>query len=330
MRQVRHHRTGAAALGALLVAAGAAALGLHDPSATATPTGGTATDPCAPPPSAPAASALRNAGRAALDGMPTKVLVVLEENEARVSALRSMPYLSSLATTYAQATHYCAVTHPSLPNYLAIAGGSTLGVTDDRPPAQHPLAATSVFGQALAAGHTAATFAEDMPRPCTLVNSGTHAYVPRHNPWTYFVPERAACATGDLPAGTTDLGALQSAIDTGTLPDVGMLVPDLCDDGHDCPLATADAWLASWLPRLMAGPDYAQGRLAVVITFDEGFLSNNTVAFVVVSPYVSRVVVTTPLTHYSLSRSLSATVGAPPLLSAASAPAMPPALHLPS
>jgi phosphatidylinositol-3-phosphatase len=53
--------------------------------------------------------------------------------------------------------------------------------------------------------------------------------------------------------------------------------PNLCDDGHDVPcvtgapggLAQADAFLAQWVPKIMAAPAYRDGGL-VVITFDEG------------------------------------------------------------
>ena len=54
-------------------------------------------------------------------------------------------------------------------------------------------------------------------------------------------------------------------------------MPDLCNDGHDAPcvtgtpggLAQADAFLARWVPKIMAAPAYRDGGL-IVITFDEG------------------------------------------------------------
>jgi len=39
---------------------------------------------------------------------------------------------------------------------LAITGGSTFGVTDDDGPGEHPLPGPSAFGQAIAAGKSAA------------------------------------------------------------------------------------------------------------------------------------------------------------------------------
>ena len=45
---------------------------------------------------------------------------------------------------------YTAIRHPSLPNYLAIASGSTHGVTDDGDPSAHQLRGRTVFDQAIA------------------------------------------------------------------------------------------------------------------------------------------------------------------------------------
>ena len=106
-----------------------------------------------------------SAGLSAPGVRPSKALVVVEENETAALALQDMPNLASLADTFGQALNYRAVTHPSLPNYLAIAGGSTFGITDDNPPADHAIAGYSVFDGSVAAGATAKTYAEAMPVP---------------------------------------------------------------------------------------------------------------------------------------------------------------------
>jgi acid phosphatase len=260
---------------------------------------------------------------------PTKVLVVVEENHTQGSALAGMPYLASLASTYGRTTAYHAVSHPSLPNYLAIAGGSTFGVHDDRSPASHHLTGPSAFDRAIAGGRTAKTYADAMPAPCAL--TATSRYAVKHNPWAYFADpgSRANCRQFDVPLGTTTSGALRHDVDTGTLPTVGLLVPDICHDGHDCSLATADTWLRSWLTVIRQGPDYRSGRLAIVVTFDEDDNSGgNTVLTVVVSPYTSHVVSNRPFTHYSLARYLAEITATSPLRAAATAPSMRADFHL--
>src|SRR5690349_6842465 len=69
-------------------------------------------------PAMSSASASGTTATTATTGRITKLLVVVEENHSRRVALASMPYLRRLATRYGQATHYWAVTHPSLQNYL--------------------------------------------------------------------------------------------------------------------------------------------------------------------------------------------------------------------
>lgn len=224
-----------------------------------------------------------------------------------------MPYLAGLANQYGQTTGYRAVTHPSLPNYLALAGGSTFGVIDDLPPSSHPIRQVSVFDAAIAAGGTAKTYAEAMPGPCAAEPVGRYAV--KHNPWAYFSSHisRDHCRRFDLPMGDPGNGALRHDVDIGALPTVGLLVPDLCNDGHDCPLSTADNWLRRWLPVIMGGPDYLAGDLVIIVTFDEDDrTAGNAVLTTVIAPTVSRVVIRAQLNHYSLNRYLAELGGTSP------------------
>ena len=265
----------------------------------------------------------------AMTQRPTKVLVLVEENKTDQAALTGMPYLASLARTYGRASDYHAIRHPSLPNYLAIAGGSTFGVTDDAFPSRHRLTGPSVFDRAIATGHTAKTYAEAMPASCSLTS--TTRYGVKHNPWAYFADAgpHASCRRFDVPMGTTTSGALRSDVVAGRLPTVGLAVPDICHDGHSCSLRVADDWLRSWLPVIFAGPDFRRGQLAVVVTFDEDDKSaDNKVLTVVMSHATSHLTATSPYTHYSLSRYLSEVAGTTPLRLAARAADFRAAFHL--
>lgn len=245
-----------------------------------------------------------------------KVLVFVLENHDLVQSMKQLPATMQLLRQYSYATQFRALTHPSLPNYLAIAGGSTFGVTDDRKPGAHPIHGASVFGAAIEAGGTAAVYAEGMDSNCQRHNAGVYAV--RHNPWTYFLDERDLCAEFDVP-----LEQLSGAIDAAALPQVGLVVPGLCNDAHDCPLSTTDAWFAKWLPRVMDGPDFRSGRLAIVVTADEDDRSHdNLILTGVIHPDALGQIVTTPLNHLSLSRLLSEVAGAAPLRDAADAPSM--------
>ena len=257
-------------------------------------------------------------------GVVTKVLVFVEENHSLSQMRSGMPYTFSLARRYGYATGYRAIRHPSLPNYVAIAGGQTFGITDDGSPADYPVRSASVFGQAIAARKTAAVYVDGMPGNCAT-SSGGSSYAVKHNPWAYFTGERASCRRYNVP-----VGALGGAIARATLPNVGMVVPNECHDAHNCSLGTADAWFKGWMTRILQGPDWKSGHLAVIVTADEDDHSgSNTVLTVVIHPSQRGHVVTAPLTHYSLTRLYEEVTHTRYLFGAASARSMATAFGLP-
>lgn len=277
-----------------------------------------------PAPAPPTSSPARSVVPPARSGVVTKVLVFVEENHSISEMQAQMPYTSALARQFGYATHYTAIGHPSLPNYLAIAGGQTHGITNDDPPPANPVSGSSVFGQAARAGKTVSVYAEAMASNCATSDGGT-GYAVKHNPWAYFTSERAACLKYDVSADR-----LGGAITGATLPNVGMVIPNLCHDAHDCSLATADTWFKAEMTKIFTGPDWKSGHLAVVLTGDEDDQSQaNTVLTVVIHPSQKAHVVTTALTHYSLTRLYEEVAGVPFLFGAASAPSMSTAFGLP-
>jgi phospholipase C len=304
----RGRRRNPAVIQPLAVAAGCLCLltacgGSGTPASSATPASTATAAPAtgsAAPPATPGTGRVR------------KILVIMEENHSAGEVFPSgMPYLWRLAQRYGHATNWTAIGHPSLPNYLAIFGGSAFNSPPDCSPGSgcnYP--GPSVFGQALARGETARAYQESMPAPCDTSSSG--AYDVNHNPWAYFPSEAAACRAGDVPAGTPASGTLVSDVRAGTLPTIGMITPNLNHDGHNGTLAQADAWLHGWLPVLMSGPDWRQGRLAIVVVFDEGDTTNQ-VPFVFIAPGVSGAVLRQPADHYALTRMIDEVIGARPL-----------------
>lgn len=210
----------------------------------------------------------------------------------------SAPYLSRLANGCGVATNYAAVAHPSLPNYLAATSGSDWGIRDDADPSAHPLAQPSIFGQT-----DWRSYEESMPSNCDRTSSGLYAV--KHNPAAYFTPLRAQCRKWDVP-----LGELQPA----RLPSFTFITPNLCNDMHDCPVGTGDAWLARWVPRILSGSDYRSGRTALFITFDEAEDRSNRVVTVVVAPSTRPGTRSAArFTHYSLLKTTEDMLGLPHL-----------------
>jgi hypothetical protein len=245
----------------------------------------------------------------------SKVLVIVEENHSLSEMESSMPYLFGLAQQYSYASNYSGLTHPSLPNYLAIAAGSFFGISDDNPPSSHPLSGSTVFGQAISKGKTAKTYCESMPSNNYQSDSGNYAV--KHNPWAYFTSEVSWANQFDISASS-----FTSDASNNRLPTVSMLVPNLIDDAHDGTLTDADNYLQSVLPSVLNSSDFTSGALAVVVTADEddGTQSNKVLTTVLhASLNGSHKVVSTALNHYSLSRLLSQLSGSTPLNNATSA-----------
>ncbi len=249
----------------------------------------------------------------------TKLLVFVVENHSLDQMSHDMPYTFGLAQKYGYSTAFTALTHPSLPNYLALAGGDMFGVTNDGPPSSHVASGRSVFGQALALGRSARLYADGMPGTCALENGGDR-YAVKHNPWAYFIEERDLCQAADVP-----MDSFASDSSSGDLPSAGMVVPNLCHDAHDvdCDLRDADDWMRTYVGEALAGPDFASGHLAVIVTADEDDRSqDNTILTTVFHPSQHGNVVDTPLTTYSLTRLYEQVLGADFLGNAATAPDM--------
>src|SRR6185312_1438704 len=78
---------------------------------------------------------------------------------------RQTPFINALARRYALVRSMYAITHPSLPNYLALTGGSPFGITSDCTDCHVPTA-TSLADQLTAAGLSWKAYMEDLPHPC--------------------------------------------------------------------------------------------------------------------------------------------------------------------
>lgn len=77
------------------------------------------------------------------------------------------------------ASGYSAITHPRLPNYLAIFAGPAFSNPQDcRPGPGCSYLGPSVFGQALGVGKTARAYQESMPAPCDQSDSGNFGAAP--------------------------------------------------------------------------------------------------------------------------------------------------------
>ena len=208
-------------------------------------------------------------------------LLMMENKEyGRIVGNPSAPFLSDLIARSALSTNDHAITHPSQPNYIALVAGSTSGVRDD---GKHDLDAPNLFDQIEAAGRSWAVFAQNVPAGCfrgtdaTDGPDGPGKYVRKHNPAISF---RGISGDPARCAGITDFSHFDP-----TAADFEMVIPNLCNDMHDCSVATGDAFLRSFVPRITDSPAFADSVL--FITWDEGTSSEGGgghVALVATSP----------------------------------------------
>ena len=236
------------------------------------------------------------------------VVVIVMENKdcGDVIGNDQAPFLNALARRYALATNYFGITHPSLPNYLSLTGGSTFGITQDC--TDCVVHATNLVDQLERAGVSWKAYMEGLPRPC--FNGATAGrYAKKHDPFVYYsdvVGSPARCSR------VVPLSQLAIDLQRSRLPKFAWITPDLCHDMHDCGVAAGDRFLAGVVPGLLRalGP-----RGVLFVTWDEGEsdsargccekATGGRVATVVAGQPVRRgIEVAIPYDHYSLLRTI--------------------------
>ncbi|GAB1640924.1 alkaline phosphatase family protein [Krasilnikovia sp. MM14-A1259] len=239
----------------------------------------------------------------AVPGFDHIVLVMFENKSASQITGSSAPYFTALAAQGATFTQSYAITHPSQPNYIALFSGSTQGVTSDDCPKS--FTGANLGAQLTGAGLSFTGYSEGMPSDgYTGCSSGN--YRRKHNSWVDFstVPAAANRTFAAFPA------------DYATLPTVSFVSPDMCNDMHDCSIATGD----TWLQRNLDG--YAQWAKThnslLIVTFDEdNYLALNRIHTTFVGAHVTPGSSATKITHYTVLRTIEAAYGLPALGGAA-------------
>ena len=228
------------------------------------------------------------------------VIVIVFENKERSSVLGSAPTFDALGAKYAHLAGYRGVTHPSLPNYLALVSGSTQGITSDC--TECIVDAPSLADTLERSKKTWKTYAEGLPSPgWTGPSSGR--YAKKHDPFLYF---RSIVSKPARRNRVVPLGQLWRDLARRRLPNFALVVPDLCNSTHDCPVSTGDAWLARVAKPLLASPQLAGSVIFVI--YDEGATSvggGGETAALALGPAVRRGTTYSPvLNHYGLLRTI--------------------------
>jgi hypothetical protein len=236
------------------------------------------------------------------------IVVVMENKDYRqVIGVPEAPYINSLAEKYGIALNYRAITHPSLPNYLALLGGSTFDIRSNCTDCH--VDAPSLISRLEEAGISWKAYVEGLPSPCSR-DALVGRYAKKHNPFMYFddiLSDQSRCSK------VVPLTELDRDLKADSLPRYVWITPDLCHDMHDCTVAEGDAFLTGLIPHLLPTLDPSG---VLFLTWDESAIESGQdggrVATIVAGPTVhggfrSKV----RYSHYSLLHTIEESWGLP-------------------
>ena len=240
------------------------------------------------------------------------IFTIVMENHSYAEIIgntAAAPYINQLAGQYGLAANYFAVTHPSLPNYLALTGGDTFGITTDCTTC-FVGAPNLVADRVAPSGRTWKAYMESMPSTCFVGDA--YPYMQKHDPFMYFNDIRTTVQCSHVVPFTGFAGDLASA---STTPSYVWVTPNMCNDMHDCSISAGDTWLKNNLPTILNSPAYTTQNSLVLITWDEDDgTQNNQVATLVIAKGVPAGFKSgTPYTHYSLLKTIEQAWGLAPL-----------------
>jgi hypothetical protein len=222
------------------------------------------------------------------------VFLIVMENHSAAEALAS-PFIASLAARYRVASNYSAITHPSVPNYLALTSGQTWGVSDD---SYHVLPRADLGDQLTAAGVSWRAYMEGLSVQGCL--GSPFPYDPGHNPFAYY--------GGACPPNVVPFTSLSADLDHGT-PSFLWIGPDDCHNAHSCAMVVGDDWLRETVNLIQHSAAWQPSSI-LFITWDEddGSTSNH-VLTLVVGPGLSHQIVYRAYNHYSLLATIEDLMG---------------------
>ncbi|WP_329569574.1 alkaline phosphatase family protein [Kitasatospora sp. NBC_01266] len=230
---------------------------------------------------------------------PAHVVVVMEENHSFddiIGDTDDAPYINSLADQGALMTSSFGVTHPSEPNYMALFGGDTFGLTGDSCPVNEGNT-PNLGSELLAAGKTFTGYAEGLPSVgSTKCTSGEYAR--KHAPWANF---------SNIPtADQQPFSAFPS--NYSKLPTLSFVIPNLDDDMHDGTIAQGDSWLQNNLSNYATWAQ--QNNSLLIVTWDEDdYTESNQIPTIVVGAGVAPGQYSETINHYNLLATLEQMYG---------------------
>ena len=185
----------------------------------------------------------------------SNVVIVLGENQNYSTSYNSsnMPYLTSLANEYGIGVNYYSDTHPSIGNYLNLATGNILTDDDSRTPQNFPVSLNNIALEVQNAGGTWKDYIENNPSNATCKGLTQGSYYVRHDPLQYLT------TVNTERTHYVCFSQFQNDLLRHQLPTLSWLVPNGCDDAHDCSIQTFDNWLRNEIGLLLTTSYFRPG-----------------------------------------------------------------------
>ncbi len=238
---------------------------------------------------------------------PRHVFLIVMENHSADQAMRG-PFTASLAAKYRVADNYHAITHPSVPNYLALTSGQTWGVRDD---SYRVLPKADLGTQLTKAGVSWRAYMEGMGSGGCL--DSPVPYDPGHNPFAFY--------GGGCPPNVVPHTALAADL-AGSTPRFTWITPDRCHDTHDCAVSVGDQWLRQEVQQITASKAWASNGVLFITWDEDDGSTDNRVLTLVIAPGAGHKSSSKRYTHYSLLATIEDLLGVGRLEAAAQAATM--------
>jgi hypothetical protein len=281
-----------------------------------------------------------------LDRIIVLVLESYRSNEVDPEKIAYNPFLTKLAAQNRVAVNYYGVWKPSLPNYLAMIGGDTFGVGNnkgscfnpDHATNCHSIDAPNLVDQLEAANIAWEGLFESMPVAGFLGEKFPEhrpLYAQKHNPFVYFK---------NVALNPARLAKLKPFVSSALIAELAdptsasrfiYIVPNLCDDEHGAAgcrpdavtLESSDFFLAEIVPAIVSTPAFTD-RSVLFITFDNStgiggccghWLGGGRIPLIAMTKHAMKVRAETPRNHYSLLATIEDGYGLPRLANATGA-----------
>lgn len=216
------------------------------------------------------------------------IAIIMLENHSDKSIVGdpAAPTITRYAREYAYAANFYGVTHPSLPNYIALTSGFTWFSNSDDPTQRFSqwnlvdeLEAHRISWKAYMQGLPSTGFAGNF-YPSGEKNA---RYVIRHDPFMLYDDVRS---NPDRRAKVVPLKQLTDDARRGALPQFFWISPDVCKDMHGtpeepCPYAkdaalrqSGDNFIKHWVPVLLHAKGWTNQSVLFVLTDETTYNGN--------------------------------------------------------